>query len=103
MRLKTVPGPHSSSGFAGLPLAHTAPMDSATITTCSGVLRIVVVRRGRSWVARLAPEHVELLVPPCVGPDRDAAVRSLTWAVRSLSDLGAAPGASRPGSWAGCG
>jgi hypothetical protein len=80
-------------------------VEETTITTGYGLLRVVVGRRGRSWVARLqsSAENDELAVPPSVGPDRDSAVRGLTWAVRSLAlERGVRAPGPRPGSWEGC-
>jgi hypothetical protein len=80
-------------------------MEETTITTGYGVLSVLVGRHGRSWVARLrsSPEGAQLALPPFVGPDRDSAVRGLTWAVRSLGRGHALPAPGpRPGSWEGC-
>jgi hypothetical protein len=80
-------------------------MDETTITTAFGVLPVAVTRRGGSWVARLqsAPGNEDLVVPPSVGPDRDSAVRGLTWAVRSLAlERGLTAPGVRPGSWDVC-
>lgn len=79
-------------------------MEQTTVTTSFGVLRVLVARRGSGWAAWLAPEHEPALsVPLSVARDRDGAVRSLTWALRSLGEPGAAPApAARPGSWEGC-
>ncbi|MCU1693764.1 MAG: hypothetical protein JWM64_2855 [Frankiales bacterium] len=67
-------------------------MDSGTVSTSSGLLRVELQERRGSWVGRLVePGPPFTDVPAAVGPDRESVLVSLQGAVRALEPPGAGP------------